>query len=98
MDTKNMENKEGMISQSEVQKISEEGLKIYQEIKHRYGEENIGKFLAIETESRKVYLGDTTSEAVESARKAHPDKIFYVVKIGFSVSEVLADLRVQVET
>ena len=98
MNTKNMENKEGMISQSEVQKISEEGLKIYQEIKHNYGEEDTGKFLAIEIESRDTYLSDTTSGAVESARRVHPDKIFYVVKIGFSVSEVLADLRVQVET
>lgn len=33
-----------------------------------------------------------SSDAVEQARKEHPDKVFYVVKIGYSVAEALADM------
>mgnify|MGYP001562234671 CR=1 FL=1 len=76
--------------QADIQKIAEEGGKIYEEIKSQYEPEQNGKFLAIEVESKKVYLGNTSAEAVVLARQNHPNKVFYVVKIGFGAAEMLA--------
>ena len=84
---------EDLIRQVNIQEIAEMGRRIYEEVKSQYEPQCNGEFLAIDTESRNVYKGDTTTEAVERARLAHPQKVFYIVKIGFSVSEVLAGLR-----
>lgn len=73
-----------------IQKIAEEGSKIYKRIKSKYSKKK-GKFLAIDIESRKVYLGATSAEALVLAKKNHPDKIFYVVKIGFDAAETIAE-------
>ncbi len=81
---------EDLIKQADIQKIAEEGAKIYEEIKVNYDPKEKGKFLAIDIESRKAYLGNTSAEAVELARQNHPDKVFYVVKIGFDVAETMA--------
>lgn len=83
---------EDLIRQANIQEIAEAGSQIYEETKSQYEPQHNGKFLAIDTESRNVYMGETTVEAVEQARVAHPQRVFYVVKIGFSVSEVLATL------
>jgi len=88
-----MENEE-LIKNVNIQQLAEEGSRIYEEVKQEYEPQQNGKFLAIETDTKSAYLGDTTSEAVEKARAVHPDKVFYVVKIGFSASEVLAELGV----
>jgi len=87
-----MQNNEELIRQADIQEIAEAGRKIYEEVKSQY-ESHKGKFLAIDTESKNVYMGETTAEAVEQARAAHPEKVFYVVKVGFSASEVLAALE-----
>ena len=90
-----MENEE-LIKNVNIQQLAEKGNRIYTGIKHEYEPQQNGRFLAIETETQKTYLGGTTSEAVEKARVAHPDKVFYVVKIGSSAAEVLAELGVGV--
>lgn len=87
-----MDNEE-LIKKVNIQQLAEEGNRIYQEKKDQFEPEYSGKFLAIEIETQNTYLGDTTSEAVERARQAHADKVFYVVKIGSSASEVLAGLE-----
>ena len=79
-----------LIKKTDIQKIAEEGAKIYGEIKVNYDPKEKGKFLAIDIDSREVYLGNTSAEAVELARQNHPDKVFYVVKIGFDVAETMA--------
>lgn len=83
---------EDLIKQTNIQKIAEEGAKIYEAIRLQYEPSQNGKFLAIDTESKDTYIGNASSEAVELARKAHPNKVFYVVKIGFSAAETLATL------
>ena len=83
-------NNDDLIKQTDIQRIAEEGSKIYQEIKSQYDPKEKGKFLAIDIESKKTYLGSTSAEAVEAARKNHPNKIFYVIKIGFDVAETMA--------
>jgi hypothetical protein len=82
---------EDLIKNADMQKIGDEGQKIYEEIKSKYEPAQNGKFLAIEVDSKDVYLADSTVEAVEVAKKEHPNKVFYVVKIGFDYVETMAN-------
>lgn len=81
---------EELIKKADLQKIVNEGEKIYEEIKSHYEPQQNGKFLAIEVESKKVYVADTSADAVVMAKKDYPEKIFYVVKIGHGFTETLA--------
>lgn len=85
-----MNNNEELIKKADIQKIAEEGAKIYNQIKVKYDPKEKGKFLAIDIDSKKVYLGNTGAEALEFARQNHPNRVFYVVKIGFDVAETMA--------
>ena len=85
-----MASNDDLIKKADIQKIAEEGAKIYDQIKVKYDPEHKGKFLAIDIESKNVYLGNTSAEALELARQRHTDKVFYVVKIGFDVAETMA--------
>lgn len=86
-----------LLKQADIQKIAAEGSKIYQEIKDKYEPQENGKFLAIDIGSRDVYLGDTSAQALELARQAHPGTVFYVVKIGFDTIETMAKAIIQSE-
>lgn len=85
-----MDNKSELIKKADIGKIAEEGAKIYGEIKVQYEPRERGRFLAIDIDTRRAYLGDSSAEALEVAREQHPDKVFYVVKIGFDVAETMA--------
>lgn len=85
-----MNNNDELIKKADIQKIAEEGSKIYDQVKVEYDPKEVGKFLAIDIESEQTYLGDTSAEALELARQNHPNKVFYVVKIGFDVAETMA--------
>ncbi|HLC63735.1 MAG TPA: hypothetical protein VJK25_00095 [Patescibacteria group bacterium] len=85
-------NSEEIIKKANIQSIADEGAKIYESLRLQYEPDQNGKFLAIDIESKEIFTGNTSSEAVELARKAHPDKVFYVVKIGYSAAETLASL------
>jgi len=84
-----MNNNEGLIKDADIKRISEEGTKIYNQIKTKYEPRDNGKFLAIEIDSKDVYPGDKSAEAVVLAKKEHPDKIFYIVRIGFDTAEMM---------
>lgn len=85
-----MDNNEELIKKSDIQRIAEEGARIYESIKPDYDPKEKGRFLAIDIDTKKVYLGSTSAEALELARKNHPNKVFYVVKIGFDFAETMA--------
>lgn len=69
------------INTTEIARIGEQ---IYQnELKEKLEKENVGKFVAIEVESKDYFIGVTQTEATLKAKKKYPDKIFYMVKIGF---------------
>lgn len=72
------------------QDIAEKGAALYRGMKNNYEPVNNGKFLAIEVEAQKVFMGATSGEALDQARAACPGKLFYVVKIGFDSAETLA--------
>jgi len=83
---------EDLIKQADIQKIAQQGAEIYKKIKSQYEPNDNEKFLAIDIESEDTFLAETSSGAVEKARKAHQNKVFYVVKIGHSFAETLAHL------
>lgn len=74
------------IKNIDTEKIAREGEKIYEKIKSEYEPNLIGKFLAIDTETGKVYLGDTSLQASQIAREDKKDTVFYIKKIGFEVT------------
>ena len=82
-----------LLKKVDISKIADKGNKIYEKIKSKYVSTDVGKFLAIEVDTRNVYLAKTSVDAVEIARKKHPKKVFYVVKIGSSASEILSHLK-----
>ncbi len=85
-------NPEELIKNADLEKIATQGSLIYQGVKNKYEENNIGKFLAIDIDSKDFYLAPTSAEAVNQAREAHPSKVFYVVKIGFDAAETMAHI------
>jgi len=86
---------EDLIKNADIEKIAREGAKIYEGVKLQYEPKENGKYLAIDIDSKDIYLADDSIEAVEIAKKEHPDKIFYVVKIGFDYAETLANYFVE---
>lgn len=79
-----------LLKKADIQKIAHDGAKIYAQIKDQYGPKEMGKFLAIDIGSKKSYLGKTSADALNVARKKHPNKIFYVLKIGVEAAETVA--------
>ncbi|MEK7631933.1 MAG: hypothetical protein AAB445_03655 [Patescibacteria group bacterium] len=90
-----MTDSQELIKKADIQQIAEKGAAIYEKVKVQFEPQDNGKFLAIDIDSEKVYLGTTSAEALELARKSHPEKVFYVVKVGFESAETLAKTFVQ---
>ena len=82
-----------LIKKTNIQRIADTGERIYTKIKDKYEPKYNNNFLAINTTNKEVFLGKSSSEAVEKAKNKYPETIFYVVKIGSSASEILADLK-----
>lgn len=83
------QNQEELIKKADIQKIVEKGQTIYQKIKVQYEPKENSKFLAIEVDSEKVFIGNTSADALELAKKEFPNKVFYVVKIGSVSAEIM---------
>lgn len=58
-------------------RLYETKLKALLEPKHK------GEYVAIEPDSGDYYLGHTMSEAYERAVAEHPDKQFYLARVGY---------------
>ena len=82
-----------LIKKVDIQKIADEGSKIYEQVKIQFDPKEREKFLAIDIDSKDVYLGQTSAGALVLAKEKHPDKVFYVVKIGFDVAEMMVQLE-----
>lgn len=64
--------------------IARKGEEIYEKnLKDKIEKDYYGKFVAIEVETGKYFLGETLDEASNKAKKKYPDKINYIKKIGF---------------
>jgi len=83
---------EELIKTKNIEEIVRKGTQIYNDLKPTFEPTENGKFLAIDVESKETFLGMSSSDAVELARKAHPNTVFFLVKIGYSVAETLAEM------
>jgi len=66
----------------DVHELVTKGDAIYKAIESELLPEHEGEVVAIDVESGDYFLGKTGIEATDKAKKRHPDKIFYLVRIG----------------
>jgi hypothetical protein len=62
------------------ERIYAERLKAHLELTHR------NDFVAIEPISGDHFVAATLSEAIQAARKAHPDRLSYAIRVGHSTA------------
>lgn len=63
--------------------FSKKSLEYYEQIKEQLKKETMGKFVALDYETSQYWLGETASETLEKAKKQFPEKLFYLLQIGF---------------
>ena len=68
--------------------ICSKGENVYQKIKDVLDPTYRGKIVAIEPESGDYFLGEDVVESTQLAKKKHPGKLFYYVKVGFPVVHI----------
>ena len=66
-----------------VHEISVKGQRILDSLPGEVVKEHFGQFIAIEVDSGDYFIGDTAIEATQKARVKHPDKIFFLGRIGY---------------
>ena len=65
-------------------KLSQEGKRVYQErLKAILEPEHVGRFVAIEPNSGRYFLGDSGAEALIAARDAMPESLFFLARVGY---------------
>lgn len=63
--------------------LSENGQRLYDERLRDFLEpEHTGEFVAIDPETEQYFLGGTGLAALHAGRKALPDKLFYLLRVG----------------
>lgn len=71
-----------MVSQK-TQDLASRGLAIYQaQLKSILEPQHREEFVAIEPDSGDYFLGKTLSEAIQSARKAYPQRLAFALRVG----------------
>jgi hypothetical protein len=69
---------------AEGEKLTDRGVRLYRtKLKKTLEPEYNGMFAAIEPDSGDYFLGKRMIEAVDKAKAKHPDKLVYLVKVGF---------------
>lgn len=63
--------------------ISREGQRILDSLQDQLGEEDHGKFIAIDVDSKDYFLGDSAVDATNKAREKHPGKVFFLGRVGY---------------
>lgn len=76
-----------------IHEVAARGNEIYEHIKTRYEREK-GKFLAIDIESKDVFLADSTVDAVLAAKSKYPDRVFYVLRIGYAATMRMPSVKI----
>ncbi len=65
-----------------IQEIIDKGNKIYDGLKNALEPIQNGKYIVIEVNSGKQFIGNTTDEAIASAKKEFPTQIMFIRRIG----------------
>jgi hypothetical protein len=68
------------------------GSACYQEIKQELEPKHHGAYVMIEVDSGDYFIGETPEEALRQARMLHPNKAFYLIRIGYKAAHKLKRL------
>ena len=67
--------------------VAEQAKAVYQEeFQKRLVVDNFGDFVAIEPESREAFVRTSFIDAALAAKKAHPTKTSFVIRIGYEAA------------
>lgn len=67
----------------DVQEISKKGQQILEALPEHVRRDHEGKFVAIEVGSEDYFIGDTAIEATRKAQAEHPNRVFFLGRIGY---------------
>lgn len=67
----------------DVKAFSQKGRQILEALSPQLEKEHKGEVVAIEIESQEYFLGRTTHEALQKAKRKHPGKVFHLGRIGY---------------
>lgn len=75
--------------------FSKKSLTYYEQIKKKLEKEAMSKYVAVDYETSKYWIGETASDALSKAKAQFPDKIFYLFQVGslttFSVQSIASN-------
>jgi hypothetical protein len=75
-----------MVAELNINKVSAQAWRRYEEIKQPLEAEHFGKFLVIEVKSGDHFIDEDDLQAFKKARAAHPRGTFYLIRIGSKVA------------
>ncbi|XZE22264.1 hypothetical protein SH449x_002183 [Pirellulaceae bacterium SH449] len=55
-------------------------------LREKLESEHWGKFVAIEPDSKDYFVADSFGDAVRASRDCHPDRIAYVIRVGYQAA------------
>jgi hypothetical protein len=67
--------------------LAESGQRLYDErLRMQLEPEHEGEFVAIEPETERYFLGPTGLAALRAGRRELPDKLFYLLRVGYDAA------------
>jgi hypothetical protein len=71
--------------------LVEGGQRFYDEhLRDTLEPEHTGRYVAIEPDSGRYFLGDTGTQALLDARQALPESLFYLARVGHAAADTLS--------
>ena len=77
-------------SQAQLDPLVQRGQEFYdQKLRKILEPAHLGRFVAIEPETGRYFLGDTGTAALVEAHDAMPEHVFYLIRIGYKAADTL---------
>lgn len=71
--------------------LVEGGQRFYDEqLKAQLEPEHTGRYVAIEPDSGRYFLGDTGTDALLEAHRSLPKSLFYLARVGYQAADTLS--------
>lgn len=67
--------------------LVERGKRLYDErLRDQLEPQHTGRYVAIDPDSRRCFLADTSTQALVEAHRALPESLFYIARVGHAVA------------
>ena len=78
----------------DVKVLARRGQAVYdQELRPALESQHSGRFVAVEPDTTRYWIGDSVEEVCRQARAALPGKFFHLIRIGFATAHTARFLR-----